>query len=199
LGANWVPDYQRPEVEIPEAWRWKTAEPRDHVPRDGWWRVFGDPQLDALQTKAETGNLELKAAWARVDQARATARISKADWFPTLNGSAGWARFRTSGNAPSPVGFPLPSFTLQQFQTPLDLSYEVDLWGRVSRSFEGARNLAVGAEAARQSVLLALQADVALDYFTVQSLDREIVLLDRTVSIRREALDIFGSGCRRGC
>ncbi len=198
FGCKLGPDYQRPEVEVPEAWRWKTAEPRDDVPREGWWRVFGDPQLDELQVKAETGNLELKAAWARVDQARATARISKADWFPTLNGSAAWTRFRTSGNAPSPVGFPLPSFTLGQFQTPLDLSYEVDLWGRVSRSFEGARNLAIGAEAARQSVLLALQSDVALEYFTVQSLDREIVLLERTVSIRREALDIFRQRLQAG-
>jgi len=198
FGCKLGPDYQRPEVEIPEAWRWKNAEPRDHVPRGGWWRVFGDPQLDALQVEAETGNLDLKAAWARVDQARATARISKADFFPMLNGSAAWTRFRTSGNAPSPVGFPLPSFTLGQFQTPLDLSYEVDLWGRVRRSFEGARNLAMGAEAARQSVLLALQADVALDYFAVQSLDREIVLLERTVSIRREALDIFRQRLQAG-
>lgn len=190
-GCKLGPDYQRPEVEIPEAWRWKTAEPRDHVPREGWWQVFEDRQLDALEREAEAGNLDLKAAMARVDQARATARISKADLYPLLNGSAAWTRFRTSANAPSPVGFPIPSFTLGQFETPLDLSYEVDLWGRVRRSFEGARNLAVGAEAARQSVLLALQADVALGYFTVQSLDRETGLLERTVAVRQEALAIF--------
>lgn len=197
-GCKLGPNYERPTVEIPEAWRWKNAEPRDHVPREGWWRVFEDPRLDALQRDAETGNLDLKAAMARVDQARAAARIEKADLYPTLNGSAAWARYRTSGNAPSPVGFPIPSFTLGQFQTPLDLSYEVDLWGRVRRSFEGARNLAVGAEAARQSVLLALQADVALDYFTLQSTDREIALLERTVGLRREALDIFRQRLQAG-
>ncbi len=198
LLAGWIgagcklgPDYQRPEVEIPEAWRWKNAEPRDDVPREGWWRVFGDPQLDALQAVAASGNLEAQAALARVEQARSVARISRADFFPILNGSAAWTRYRTSGNAPSPVGFPIPSFTLGQFQTPLDLSYEVDLWGRVRRSFEGAVNLALGAEAARQSVLLALQADVAFDYFRLQSLDREIDLFERTVEVRGEALDIF--------
>ncbi|MGE3309146.1 MAG: efflux transporter outer membrane subunit [Limisphaerales bacterium] len=197
-GCKLGPDYQRPEVEIPEAWRWKNAEPQDAVPRDGWWRVFDDPRLDSLQEVASSGNLGAVAALARVEQARALARMSRADLFPTLNGSAAWTRYRTSGNAPSPVGFPIPSFTLGQFQTPLDLSYEVDLWGRVRRSFEGARNLAFGAEAARQSVLLALQADVAFDYFRMQSLEREIVLLERTVEVRREALDIFRQRLQAG-
>ncbi len=190
-GCKLGPDYQRPEVEVPEAWRWKNAEPRDHVPRDGWWQVFEDPNLDALQREAETGNLEMNAALARVDQARASARISKADFYPMVMGSASWTRFRTSGNSPSPVGFPVPSLTMGQFEMPLDLSYEVDLWGRVRRSFEAARSLAMGAEAARQAVLLALQADVALGYFTLQSVDREVALLDRTVGLRREALEIF--------
>jgi len=197
-GCKLGPDYQRPPVEVPADWRWKHAEPRDSVPRDGWWRVFEDPDLDALQGMAESGNLDLKAAMARVDQARATARIEKADFYPTLNGSAGWSRYRTSANMPSPVGFPLPSFTLGQFQMPLDLSYEVDLWGRVRRSFEGAQNLAIGAEAARQALLLTLQADVALGYFTVQSVDREIGLLERTVGLRQEALSIFRQRLQAG-
>lgn len=185
------PDYQRPPVETPEAWRWKPAEPRDHVPRGAWWAVFGDAELDRIQGQAAAGNLDLKAAFARVDQARAIARIQRADFFPRIDGSAAWARFRTSENAPSPVGFPLPSFTMDQWQMPLDLSYEVDLFGKVRRSFEAARNLAVGAEAARQAVLLAMQADVALVYFGLQTADREVGLLERTVEVRREALGIF--------
>ncbi len=190
-GCKLGPDYRRPEVEVPGDWRWKAAEPRDHEAKGEWWAVFQDAHLDALVRQAEAGNQDLKAALARVDQARATARISKADFFPTLNGTAGWTRFRSSGNAPTPLGFPVPSFTLDQFQAPLDLSYEVDLWGRVRRSFEGARQLAVGAEAARQAVLLALQAEVAAGYFTLQSVDREIALLERTVALRNEALAIF--------
>ena len=197
-GCQLGPDYQRPPVEVPADWRWKHAEPRDSVPRDGWWQVFQEPELDGLQRLAESGNLDLKAAMARVEQARATARMEKADLFPTLNASAGWSRYRTSANMPSPVGFPLPSFTMQQFQTPLDLSYEIDLWGRVRRSFEGARNLAIGAEAARQALLLNLQAEVALAYFTLQSVDREIGLLERTVGVRREALSIFRQRLQAG-
>lgn len=191
MGCRLGPDYTRPEVAVPADWRWKPAEPRDHEPRGDWWDVFADPALDALQRHAADENLDLKAAFARVEQARATARVSKADFYPQVYGAATYTRYRTSGNAPSPVGFPIPSFTLEQWETPLDLSYEVDLWGRVRRSFESARLLAMGAESARQAVLLALQADVALTYFTVQSLDREIALLDRTLAIRGEALDIF--------
>jgi outer membrane protein TolC len=77
------PDYQRPEVETPVDWRWKVAEPRDHVPRGEWWKVFGDPALDALQAEAIAGNLGLQAAMFRVEQARANARITRADFYPT--------------------------------------------------------------------------------------------------------------------
>jgi multidrug efflux system outer membrane protein len=197
-GCKLGPDYVRPAVETPATWRWKQAEPRDSEPRGPWWSVFSEPVLDTLQTQAEAGNLGLQAALARVEQARALARVSQADFYPALNGAARFTRFRTSGNAPSPVGFPVPSFTLQQWETPLDLSYEVDLWGRVRRSFEAARHLAVGAEAARHAVLLALQADVALSYFTLKSLDREIGLLESTVEIRREALAIFRQRLQAG-
>ncbi len=190
-GCKLGPEYVRPEVEVPENWLWKPAEPRDAEPRGPWWTIFEDETLNELQELAMTGNLDLQAALARVEQARATARISRSEFYPAMGGAATFTRYRTSGNAPSPVGFPVPSFTLQQWEMPLDLSYELDLWGRIRRSFEAARHLAVGAEAARQALLLALQADVAASYFSVQSLDREIGLLEGTVQIRAEALEIF--------
>lgn len=197
-GCRLGPDYERPAVEVPNQWRWKEAAPRDHVPTGPWWSAFGDPTLNSLVEMAGTGNLELKAAFARVEQARATARVSKADFYPALKGAATYSRFRTSANAPSPVGFPIPSFTLEQWETPLDLSYEIDLWGRVRRSFESARGLAMSAEAARRGVLLALEADVVSGYLTLQALDREIQLLARTVEIRNEALEIFRQRLRAG-
>jgi outer membrane protein, multidrug efflux system len=190
-GCKVGPDYKRPEVHAPGDWRWKTAEPSDHVPRGAWWTIFGDPSLNALQEQAVAGNLELRAAVARVDQARAAARISRSDFFPMVNGQAGFARYRTSGNSPSPVGFPIPSFTQQDWTVPFDLSYELDLWGRVRRSFESAQQLALSSVAAQQSVLLTLQADVAANYFSLQSAQRQIALLKNTIELRREALQIF--------
>lgn len=185
------PDYQRPKVESPEAWRWKTAEPKDHVPRGEWWKVFNDPALDALQLKAVENNLDLQAAFQRVEQARATARVSKSSFYPTLDGGLSWSRYRTSANAPAPIPFPVPSFTQSQWTMPFDLSYEVDLWGKVKRSFESSQQLALGSVAAHQTVLLGLQADVAMNYFELQSLDREIELLKRAIELRKEALKIF--------
>jgi outer membrane protein, multidrug efflux system len=186
------PDYERPEVEMPVDWRWKVAEPRDHVPRGEWWKVFGDPALDALEEQAIGGNLGLQAAMFRVEQARANARITRADFYPTLDAAGMFTRFRTSGNAPSPVPpFEVPSFQQSTWSTPMDLSYEFDLWGKVRRSFESSRNLAFGAEAARQSILLTLQADVATAYFSLLSTRAQVALLERTIEIREEAFDLI--------
>ncbi|MEW6307188.1 MAG: efflux transporter outer membrane subunit [Verrucomicrobiota bacterium] len=185
------PEYRRPSVEAPPDWRWKQAEPRDHVPRGEWWKVFNDPVLDQLQADAAAANQELKAAMARVEQARATARFNRSDFFPSLNGTATYARYRTSGNAPSPVPFPVPSFTQTTWQSPWDLTYEVDLWGKVRRGFEAAREQALGADAARQFVLLTVQSDVAVNYLSLQSTFAEIELLKKTIQIREEALEIF--------
>jgi outer membrane protein, multidrug efflux system len=186
------PDYQRPEVETPVDWRWKVAEPRDHVPRGEWWKVFEDPALDALQSEAVAGNLGLQAAMFRVEQARANARISRADFYPTLDAAGAFTRFRTSGNAPSPIPpFEVPSFHQSSWSTPMDLSYEFDLWGKVRRGFESSRNLAFSAEAARQSILLTLQADVATAYFSLLSTREQVSLLSRTIEIREEAFDLI--------
>ena len=190
-GCKVGPDYRRPAIETPPDWRWKTAQPQDHVPRGAWWRVFDDAALDALQEQAAQGNLDLQAAFARVEQARAAARINRSEFFPTLTGQGNFTRYRTSGHAPSPVPFPVPSFIQQQWTVPFDLSYELDLWGRVRRSFESAQQLALSAVAARQSVLLTLQGDVAATYFSLQTADREIALLNQAILLRREALQIF--------
>lgn len=190
-GCKVGPDYERPAVKPPDAWRWKTAEPSDHVPKGEWWKVYDDPCLDALQEAAAEHNQDLKASLARVEQARAAARMSKADLFPTVNGSGSFTRYRTSGNAASPVGFPIPSIQAQQWQVPFDLSYEIDLWGKVRRGFEAARHSAIAAEAARQNTLLSLQADVAVNYFGLVAARQEIRTIEESIALRREALEIF--------
>jgi multidrug efflux system outer membrane protein len=168
------------------------AEPSDHVPRGAWWEIFGDPALEVLEAEAMAGNLGLQAAMFRVEQARANARISRADFYPTLEAAGVFTRFRSSGNAPSPVPqFEIPSFHQSSWSIPLDLSYEIDLWGKVRRAFESSRNLAYGAEAARQSILLTLQADVANAYFSLLSTRAQVALLTKTIEIREEALDLI--------
>jgi multidrug efflux system outer membrane protein len=190
-GCKTGPDYVRPPVETPEAWRWKPAEPRDHVVRGPWWEVFDDPELNRIEALAMAGNLDLQAAFGRVEQARLAARLTKSQLYPTVDGQAGWVQYRTSGSAPAPVPFDVPSMQQSQWSVPLDLSYELDLWGKVRRDFEAARYRAQGSEAARQAVLLALQAEVAAAYFSLQTAGLQTNLLSQTIALRTEALGLF--------
>jgi outer membrane protein, multidrug efflux system len=185
------PNYKRPVVENPTDWRWKKAEPRDMASKGPWWEMFNDPQLNTLQQQALSENQDLRAAIARVDQSRATARVSKSDLFPTLSTNPSWERYRTSGNDAPRGGFANPSQTLNNFNIPLDLSYEIDLWGKVRRAFESSRNEFLASAAAYQNILFTLQADVALNYYRLRSVDREIDLLNQTVKLREETAALF--------
>ena len=198
------PDYKRPDMAsiTPPDWRWKIAEPRDEAPKGEWWKIFHDAVLDELENFAIMGNQDLRAAVARVDAARATARISRSDFFPALSLDPLAKRERTSGNLPTPIPIYIPAAHVNTFSVPFDLSYEVDLWGRVRRSFESAHAQAQASVADYRNVLLALTADVATNYFLFRSLEAEIAVLQRTVALRSETVRIlqgrFDSGAIPG-
>lgn len=194
------PDYRRPDVGelTPEGWRWKPAEPADAIPKGEWWSLFRDPVLDGLESDAVAGNPDVRAAVARVDQARAAARISRSRLFPELSLDPSLRRERTSGNPPTPIPFDVPSAHLNTFSVPLDLSYELDLWGRVRRSLEAATAQAQARASEYQNVLLTLTADVAVNYFLVRSLDAEIAALRRTVELHGETVRILEERFRQG-
>lgn len=187
------PDYKRPDVTdlTPADWRWKVAEPKDTVPKGEWWKIFSDPVLDELEASAMAGNQNLRIAVARVDEARAIARLSRSQFFPELSLDPSLRRERTSGNLPTPIPIKVPSAHLNTYSVPLDLSYEVDLWGRVRRSFEAAQAQAQASVSDYQSVLLTLTADVAVDYFLIRFLDSEIITLRQTADLRKESVRIL--------
>lgn len=189
-GCAMGPNYERPLVNTPTDWRWKEAAPRDAENKGPWWELFNDLELNRLQTDALANNQNLKAAVARVDQARAQARISRADLLPSLSAAPSWQRYRTSANA-SAGPFVSPSFTANNFQTPLDLSYEIDLWGKVRRGFEASQNEFLASASAYQNVLFTLQSDLAVNYFQLRAVDHEISILDRAVVLREEGMAIF--------
>jgi outer membrane protein, multidrug efflux system len=188
-----APAYKTPEgvpaaSSYQELGDWKPAQPLDNQSRGAWWSVFQDPQLDAMEQKAGDANQELKGAIARLEQARAATRIVRADLFPTLTAGASATRSRTSVNSPrfppgaEPVG---NNFVLQA-----DFSYEIDLWGRV-------RNAAASAKASQQATAadlatlrLSIQAELAIDYFTLRAEDAEQVLLDQTVADYTRSLQL---------
>jgi outer membrane protein, multidrug efflux system len=189
------PDYKQPTNSFPgnykavELGQWKEGRPLDNVPKGNWWVIFSDTNLNDLELQALQANQDLKAAVARVDQARATARVARADLMPSLNFDPSFVRQRYSPNQEPAYG-PL---TANTWQTPLDLSYEIDLWGRVRRGFESARADAQGSLAAFGNVLLTLQADVAQNYFRLKALDAEIATVSGTVDLRKEQVRLVRS------
>jgi len=189
------PDYKAPVAAqlAPSEWRWKVAEPRDALPKGPWWNVFHDPILSDLESNALAGNQDLRAAVARVDEARAAARLTRGQFFPELSLDPAFDRERVSGNEPLPFPVKLKPVWLDTYSVPLDLSYEVDLWGRVRRSFESARAQAQASAADSQNVLLTLTADVAVNYFLLRSLDSQIAALDRIVQSRADSLRILSA------
>lgn len=187
------PYYRRPAVETPPAWKaavdsglWKPAEPSDAAPKGEWWRVFKDKELDALEERALKANQSVKRALARVNEARSIARLSASEFFPDARAGLTYDKFKRSA-----AGFGGPgSFEAETYTAPLDLSYEVDLWGRIRRSFEAAGNDAAASEAAMRAVLLAVTADVARHYFQLRQLDAEAQILEAAMKLRADALEV---------
>ena len=187
------PAYHKPDLAqlSPVQWRWKPAEPKDQLPKGPWWNVFHDPVLANLETNAAAGNQNLRAAVARVDQARAAARLARSQFFPELSLDPAVSRQRVSGNEPIPFPIKIKPIDLNTFSVPLDLSYEVDLWGRVRRSFESRRAQAQASAADYQNILLALTSDVAVNYFILRSLDVETAILRRAIELREQSVQIL--------
>jgi outer membrane protein, multidrug efflux system len=206
-GCSVAPVYNKPEAVAPpafkeaipaaEAGRWKTAEPSEALARGEWWAVFGDARLAELEGQAAQANQSLKAGLARLRQARAIARVSEADRLPRVDAGAGATRLRPS---PASQGFAAdagsPPQTLWRAQA--SASYEVDLFGRVANSVAAARADAAQSEALQRSLLLAIQADVAQHYFAIRGLDAEMALLDDTVRLREDALQLVARRERAG-
>jgi multidrug efflux system outer membrane protein len=189
------PDYHRPTNVAPASYKaaelgtWKEGRPLDDVPKGNWWEVFGDPALNDLETQGMAANQTIKASLARLEQSRAVARVARSEFLPNINASPYWTRQRYSPNQSPSFG----SLTANSFSVPLDLSYEVDLWGRVRRSFESARADAQSSLADFYNLSLTLQADIAQNYFTLRALDAEIATVTATVGLRREQVQLVRS------
>ncbi|HWF18173.1 MAG TPA: efflux transporter outer membrane subunit [Verrucomicrobiae bacterium] len=192
------PDYKRPEAtRIPAAYAeptngWKIAEPQAHQPKGNWWEIFGEPELNQLETEAATANQQLKAAFAALEQARAIAYVTRAGLFPNLSLAPSATRERISANEPSvltgrPIG---QGNTFNDLTMPLDLNYEIDLWGRVRRSLESANAQTQASADDLGTLILTVQAEVASDYITLRSLDAELAIVRSTVEVFRESLEL---------
>lgn len=187
------PNYERPTTDTPPKFKgviWRAAKPSAHLPKGEWWKVFRDSKLSELETKATANNQQLKAAIARFDQARAAARMSRADFYPALSLPFSAEHQGTSAQMPTP--FPLNGIRYDgpAYNALMDFGWELDLWGKIRRSVEADKANAAAAADAIHNVLLGIQADVASNYFKLRSLDAEMLLVREAVSWRGEALKI---------
>ncbi|MDI1259013.1 efflux transporter outer membrane subunit [Aquabacterium sp.] len=175
-------------IPVPQG-QWKTAEPAEAQARGQWWLAFNDPALNQLQDQAVAASPNLAVAAARVKAARASLNSSQADRLPQIGVTFGTGRQKSSAvDLGLPAGSSAPPVTA--WRSGLTASYEVDFFQRVSNSIDAATADAAATEAAYCSVLLALQADVAQTYFQLRTLDAEVALLDRTLGLRNENLQL---------
>src|SRR6204780_5310812 len=199
-GCSVGPNYVRPEAPLATAYKepppeisedagvWKAAHPSDQLLGANWWELFGDDRLNALEQQVAVANQDLKAAEARFREARALVGYARAAQFPTLGVGGAVGALRDSPNQPY---FPLPnSHATGDFQLPLDLSYEVDLWGRIRRSVVAAGAQAQASAADLGTVKLTLHAELAIDYFELRSADAQQRLLDETVKAYSDSLEL---------
>jgi multidrug efflux system outer membrane protein len=179
------PPAQAPKVELPAAW--KETAPR--FAEDGrWWRIYQDAELDSLVDEASAQNTDLLIAAARVDEARALVADARGAQMPTVDARFAAQRQRNSQRTATAFsGIPLE---YSDYRAALNVSWEVDVFGRLRAGASAARADLQASEAAREGVRLALTAQVAKSYFALRALDEQLAMTNRNVNLREDALGL---------
>ncbi|KVP29705.1 efflux transporter outer membrane subunit [Burkholderia ubonensis] len=194
------PDYHRPDTPMPAAFKeapagWKVAQPADGADRGAWWRVYGDPQLDALIDKLNASNQTIAQSAAAYRQARALVAEARAAYFPTVGLTASGSRSRTpraslSSGSSSSFGGGSSGSIGNSYSVGLDASWEPDLWGKVSRTVGAQRAGEAAAAADVANARLSQQATLAQTYFQLRTADTLQMLLDDTVASYARSLQL---------
>lgn len=186
------PNYVKPTTVEPAAFKeapvdpseWKVAQPSDAFPRGAWWKLFDDPELDALEEQLSLANTTIAQAEARFRAARAVVRQKRADIYPTVTAGAGVTRSRT---LTSQGGAPVMATT---YAASGDASWELDVWGRVRRNVESSVASAAAAQDDLENVRLSMQAELAVDWYQLHGFDAQIALLTTNAEAEAEALKL---------
>ena len=191
------PDHQAPQLDLPAQYSqkgvsWKRTSPPQVYTHSTWWKVYGDRTLNDLAATTAAQNLSIQAAASRLKESRALSRSTRTAMLPTLDFNGDLQR--------TTVNFfgGIAQNRLDIFQLPIDLSYEVDLWGRVRRSVESADAQAASAEATVVATKLSLTADTALTYWSLRALDAEKAQVEKSMALRRESLALNEARFRAG-
>jgi NodT family efflux transporter outer membrane factor (OMF) lipoprotein len=201
-GCLLSPKYHVPSTEVPAEYKeltpadfsstdgWKVAQPKDAVLRGKWWKIFNDPQLDALEDKVDISNQTIVAAAENYFAARALVKEARSQLFPTLTTSPELTRERLSSTlTPGGMGgISSPTFT--DYLLPFDVTWQPDFFGRIRETVRSAAYGAQASEADLELSRLTVQVDVATDYFQLRGQDSLKALLDSTVIAFQVSLDL---------
>lgn len=189
VGCSLAPKYQRPPMQPVSAYYkeiWKTSRPKDDMIRGPWWRLFGDPELNALEEKASASNQNVAGAAAAFLEARALVKEARSQFLPTIAASPNITRSRLG--LPSLIGPAGIAFT--EYSLPLDASWEPDLWGRARNTVTSNVSAAQASAADLENMRLSVQAELAVDYYALRTEDALKPLLDATVTAYQDALKL---------
>ncbi|HXE94763.1 MAG TPA: efflux transporter outer membrane subunit [Dongiaceae bacterium] len=183
------PDYVRPTVETPAAYKegdgWKTAQPGDTLLKTKWWELFNDPDLNRLEEQVAVSNQNVALAAARFRQARALVAEARAAYYPSVSLGASATRSLGSANTGRGQGAVQSDFLL-----PVNLSWELDVWGRIARSVEASRAGLQASAADLAAAQLSAQAELASDYMQLRALDAQKQYLDDTIAYYRKTVEL---------
>lgn len=193
-GCLMGPDYQRPVVVTPTSYRGEapTQDPAS-IADLPWWTVFNDPELTALVSEAVQNNRDLRATFARMEQARALARVQKAQILPAVGANAVGAYGRGTLVAPTENPTSGANFALDA-----TLSWEIDVWGRIRRGTEAAVAQYLATEQGYRAATVSLVADVALAYIQLRQLDAQADVARRTVVNYQRTLQLYSDRLQGG-
>ena len=193
------PNYHPPKTAAPAQWSSPLAGGETNAPAAlaGWWKNFGDTNLDSLMTLAVRSNLDLRIAEAHVREARAERDVATGSWWPSVDGTAGYSRNRWGANSfpPIPPGTPL-DYNL--YNAGFDAAWELDLFGGTRRAVEAANAEIGAAEYGQRDVLVSLLAEVARNYITARGYQQRVAITRENISVQKDILNLTRSRYQNG-
>ena len=196
-GCMLGPDYRRPDIELPASYPEATpgATTAVSVPAD-WWTLYRDPILDQLVKTGLERNTDVRLAVARIEEAQALLREADATLLPEIDANVAAGRSRSSlSTGTLPAG---AKAVRSNFLISANTSFELDFWGRLRRLQESARAQYIGSRYGHDVVSLTLTANIAQTYFTIRSLDAQIIVSTETLKTAEESADIARQRAQAG-
>lgn len=189
-GCSLAPKLALPAIPVAVQYKeqppWMPAQPADGLARGDWWTMYGDSDLNVLETRLVEHSPDLAAALARYNQAKAYSDQLRSGLFPSL--ALGASSLREGLSTTTPLRLPSSTLNADSFTVGVQADYELDLWGSIRNEVAAGRAQAQASAADLESARLSLQAQLADEFIVLRGLDRQIALLNQTVTAYEKAL-----------